>query len=258
MVVGVGLEAEIAEHAVEFGEQSHAIGVGASERDLRDRIAGHHEGEKECRDGVGEDQNAVLGDLGVGDPLHAAEDRVEEDQAHADHDPEVDVDLEETTEDHADAAHLPCDVGEGDEDGTDHRDDPRDLRVVPITHEVRDGELAELAQVGREQQGQQDVPTGPAHQVDRAVHAGEGDDAGHRDEARGAHPVGGGRHAVGQRRDALAGDVELTRRAGTGGDGDPDVEGERHTDDEKCPGLNVHHSVSSTPKRRSRRFIAMT
>ena len=157
-----------------------------------------------------------------------------------------------------DAAHLTGDVGEGDEDRADHRDDARDLRVVPIAHEVGDGELAELAQVGREQQRQQHVAAGPAHQVDRAVHAGEGDDAGHRDEARGAHPVGGGRHAVGQGRDALAGDVELTRRAGAGRDRDADVEREGHADDQKCPALNVHHSSSSTPKRRSRRFIAMT
>ena len=43
------------------------------------------------RNHVGDDQHAVLGHLGVGDPLHAAEGGVEKDQRHADDNAHVDA-----------------------------------------------------------------------------------------------------------------------------------------------------------------------
>ena len=61
---------------------------------------------------VGEDQHAVLCRLGIGDSLHSAENRVEEDDRHPDGDTDVDIHLEEAAEDDADTPHLPCDVGE--------------------------------------------------------------------------------------------------------------------------------------------------
>ena len=41
------------------------------------------QGDEDRRDRVGEDQDHVLGDLGVGDALHAAEHRIDEDDPHA-------------------------------------------------------------------------------------------------------------------------------------------------------------------------------
>jgi hypothetical protein len=53
-----------------------------------------------------------------------------------------------------------------------------------------------------------------------------GDLAGHRQEGGGAHPVGSGGHAVDDRVDAMAGDVEVIGRAGAGPEGDADVKAE--------------------------------
>src|SRR5690606_41687476 len=108
-------------------------------------------------------------------------------------------------EDDTDATHLPGDVGEGDEDHADHGDQPCGLGVIALTNEVRHGELAELAQVGRQAHGQQHITAGPAHQVDRTIVTGESDNPGHGNEGRRGHPVGTGGHAVEYRVYALAG-----------------------------------------------------
>src|SRR5690606_36727394 len=55
------------------------------------------------------------------------------------------------------------------------------LAVEAVTHEIRHGELAELAQVGSQQHGQQHVATGPAHQ-EGGVDVTDRDQAGHGDE----------------------------------------------------------------------------
>ena len=67
---------------------------------------------------AGSRPSAVLCHLRIRDPLHAAEHGVEEDDGHADADADVHVDLEESSEDDADAAHLTRDVRERDEDRT--------------------------------------------------------------------------------------------------------------------------------------------
>src|SRR5690606_28716574 len=147
----------------------------------------------------------------------------------------------------------------------DHRDQARCLAVA-VTDEVGDGVLAELAQVRREEKGEQHIPTGPSHEEDRAGVAvvGEGDDAGHRDERRGAHPVGRDRGTVGRSGDATASDVE----AGGVGDaapvGDEDVEAEGQSYEDQGPQLSRAHgwctscSYSVMPYFWSRRSISFT
>jgi len=236
---------------------SDVAGELTAEADLGDGVIRELDGDEDGRDHEGEDEDAVLSDLCVGDALHAAEYGVEEDEAHADEDAECDVDLEEAAEDEADAAHLSGDVGEADEDGADYGDDAGDAGVVAVADEIGDGELAELAEVRGEEEGEENVAAGPAHEVDGAVVAEEGDGAGHSEEGCGGHPVGAGGGAVDDWVDALAGDVELAGGAGAGPDRDADVEGEGDADDDECPGLNVHQS-SLTPKRRSSRFMSQT
>jgi hypothetical protein len=111
--------------------------------------------------------------------------------------------------DDADAVDLGDHVGEGAEDGRKHADQARQVAAEAGAEEVRNRELAELAQVGRQQQGHQAVAAGPAQHEGEAVVAGQVERAGHADEAGGRHPVGAGRHAVEQRRHAPAGDVVL-------------------------------------------------
>src|SRR5690606_37998631 len=87
---------------------------------------------------------------------------------------------------------------------------------------------------------QDHVAAGPAHQEQRAAVAHVGDQAGHGDEGRRRHPVGRGGHAVGDRVNAAAGNVELTGGTGARPDGDADVEGERGADDQIGQCLQFH------------------
>ena len=120
--------------------------------------------------------------------------------------------LEKPGKDDADAAHLAGDVSERDDDQAKHGDHARSARIVSLADEIRHRKLAELAQIRRKQERKQNITAGPAHQVHRCVIAAEGDNPRHRDKRRGAHPVGGGRHAVRDWIDVTAGDVELRSR----------------------------------------------
>ena len=241
---------------VERVEQPFAAGHIPAKAKLGHRIAGelHRDGHR--RNEEGDDEDDVLRHLGVGDALHAAEHGIDQHDGHADDDAPADVDLQEARKDDADAAHLPGHIGEADDDGAKHRRLPRPLRIVAVANEIGHGELAELAQVGRQQQGQQNEASGPAHQIDRPAIARKGDDARHADEAGRAHPVGGGGHAVGQRRHAFSGDIELTGGLGAAPNGDADVERKAQAHHDERPGLDAHSS--STPNLRSRRAICHT
>jgi hypothetical protein len=162
----------------------------------------------------------------------------QEHDRHADDDAGGDVHLKKAREHDADTAHLSSDVGEGHEQRAHHRHQPRGIAVVAVADEVGHGELAELAQVGRQQQGQQHVATGPAEQIHRAVVAHEGNQPGHGDERGRAHPVGGSSHAVGYRMHAAAGDVELLGGTDPRPDRDADVQGEGQPNDDVGPGLH--------------------
>jgi hypothetical protein len=150
VAVRVGSETKLRVEAVQPVQQVLArLEVGGAEARLRKEAPGHQQRDEDRRHQVGEDQHAVLGDLGVGDALHAPQDGVEEHEPHADHHTEADVDLEEAAEDDSHPAHLPGYVGEGHEDRAHHGHDARDLRVVAIADEVGDGVLSELSQIGR-------------------------------------------------------------------------------------------------------------
>ncbi len=240
--LGVGAETEIDQCPVELAEQrAGAVEQFTAQRQLRQGIAGRLDGDEHGRHRVGEDQHAVLGHLGIGDALHAAEHGVDEHDTHPYIKAGLDRHLEKAREHDADAAHLAGHVGERDEDQADHGDhDACQLRVVAVADELRHGELAELAQVGRQQQGQQHVAAGPAHQVHAAVVAEKADQPGHGDEGGRRHPVGRGGHAVGDRVDVLAGDVEIPGAAGARTEGNHDIEREAQADGDESEGLQAH------------------
>ena len=208
---GVGAETQVDQGAVEFVQQeTGTVKQFAAKRQLRQRVAGGTDGDKHGRYRVGEDQHAILCDLGIGNALHAAQHGIDEHDAHAYIQPGVDRYLEETGKDDTHAAHLPCDVGKRNEDQADDGDHARQLRVITVADEFRHGELAELAQVGRQQRGQQHVAAGPAHQVHATLVAHEADQAGHRYKGCGGHPVGRRGHAVRDRVNVFAGDIKFT------------------------------------------------
>ena len=79
---GVFAKTEIGHHLVQFGQQRYAIDVAAKAQ-LRDGIARELKGNENGGHRIGEDQDNILDDLGVSDALHATEDGVEKDNAHA-------------------------------------------------------------------------------------------------------------------------------------------------------------------------------
>ena len=125
--------------------------VDATEAELGHRVSRDEDRQEDRRDEVGEDQHAVLRHLRVGDPLHASEHGIEEDDRYADVDARVDVDLQEAPEDDPHATHLARYVRERDEDRAQHGYHPRYLGVVAVPHELGDRESTVLAQIRRQQ-----------------------------------------------------------------------------------------------------------
>ena len=132
------------------------------------------------------------------------------------------------------------DVRDGNDDETGHGHHPGGLGIEPFADEFRHGEFAVLAEVRREQQSEQDVAAGPAHEKHGAAVATKGNEASHGDKGGGAHPIGCGGHAVGDGAHAAAGHVKFLGGLGLAPDGNADVCGKGDANDQIRPGLDVH------------------
>ncbi len=176
---------------------------------------------------VGDDQNDVLGHLGPGDRLHAAEHRAEQHAGQAEVHSVVVVDPDESGHDEADPGHLGHQVGERADDGPDHAHDARRIAAVARAQEVRDRVGAELAEVRPQEHGEEQVAPRPAHHVPQSEEPLGRDQAGHGDERGRRHPVRAGGHAVVDGGDTAPGDVVLVGVGRAGEDADEDVDGER-------------------------------
>ena len=73
---------------------------------------------------------------------------------------------------------------------------PHRAPAVARRQEVGNRVLGEAAQIGRDQQRDQDIAAGPAHDVGQAVEALQVQHAGGAYETGGRHPIGRGGHAV--------------------------------------------------------------
>ena len=103
---GIGGKAEVLLNSIQFiqkmssfrgAEELHSIcAETAPVTKLRNRISGQHNRDKDGRDHICNNQNAILGDLCIGDAFHAAEDRVEENNTHAYYDACVNRHLQKT------------------------------------------------------------------------------------------------------------------------------------------------------------------
>ena len=183
--------------------------MSAEHAEHRDWVAGQLHGNEHGRNGVGDDQNHVLGHLGVGDALHAAEYRIGEHDGSRNPDTSGVAYFQEAGERHTSTCHLTDYISNGDEDEADDSYQASATAVEAVTDEVRHGELAELTQVGCQQHGQQHITTRPTHQVDRCSITARSDQTGHRNEGSCRHPVRRCRHAVGHGVYTTTGDVEL-------------------------------------------------
>ena len=183
---GVFAKAEVSHHRVQFGQQRNIRpGHGGTQSQLRQEITGELQRNKDRRNGVCQDQHDVLRHLGVGDAFHAAKHSIQEDDAHTHVNANITGDAEEARKCHANARHLTNDVRERCSQQAQHRHHAGTLGVKTVANELRDRELAKLAQVRCQQHGQQHVAAGPAHQEQAAAVTHVGDQAGHGDEGRG-------------------------------------------------------------------------
>ena len=179
------------------------------------------------RDQVGHDQDDVLGHLGPGDGAHATEERAHQNTAQAQKDAQLEGHAREAGGDQTDAINLRHHIGEGAQDGGKDADQPWQVAVITRAQEVGNGELPELAQVGREKQRHQAVAAGPAHDEGQPAIAGEVQGTGHADEGRRRHPVRPGGHAVVHGRDATPRHVILGRVVGSAHDADAGIQQHR-------------------------------
>ena len=100
--------------------------------------------------------------------------------------------------------------------------------------------MTEFAQVGSQEQGQQDVSARPAHEVHPAGISQRRDDPCHGNERGGAHPVRRRGHAVGRGRDALARYVKSSGVRNPASPGNDQVEPECGANKKERPGLHAH------------------
>ncbi len=251
--IRVGCKTQIRMYLIQSFQQVDAGSIiradqFASKANLGQQISGQSDTNCDCGYEKGRDQDPVLGHLRPGYSLHAAERRVDKNDRHADDDTHVDIHFQKTAEDHAHAAHLSGDIGERDKDGTDHCGHSCHVRFVAITDEIRNRVVSELSQVWGEQEGQQDKPSGPAHEIDPSRISHGRDQARHRNVRRGAHPVRCGGHSVRTGRHSLSGDVKTPGVGDTAQPGDRQIETKGEADEEVGPALYAHRA---SPRRLS-------
>ena len=156
-------------------------------------------------------------------PKHRAKEHADQ----ADEDADVEIQTDKARDDQADAGHLGDQVGERAGDRGDDADDAREIAAIAGAEKVRNRVGAELAQVGAEKDREQEIATGPTHDVGKTGESLGGKRAGHRDKRRGRHPVRTRGHAVEDSGNAATSDVVLIRVRSAGDDADDDVDAER-------------------------------
>eukprot|EP01136_Pigoraptor_vietnamica_P030245 Opistho-1_new@89256 len=210
--------------ALSWASLGDLLQLGAVD-DLRHRHARLLHRQPHHRDQVGNDQDDVLCHLRPGDGAHAAEERAHQDTAEADEHADLERQPAQARRDQSHAVDLRHHVGERAQDGGKNADESGQIAAIAFTQKIWNGELAELAQIGCEEQRHQAVAAGPAHDEGETTVAGEVQRTGHADEGRGRHPVGAGGHAVVDGWHATAGHVVFGRIGGAAHDADAGIQG---------------------------------
>ena len=170
---------------------------------------------------------------------HAAEGDVDDHQEADDHDRDPVVEAEQQLDQLAGADHLRDQV-EGDDDQRAAGRQNADRGLTEAERgDVGEGELAEVAQRLRDQEGHDRPADEKADRIDQTVIARRVDEAGNAEERGGRHVVARDRQAVLEAGDAAASGIEL--RGGLGLLGGPvgDAERQQHEGDEHRDRGNV-------------------
>ena len=122
---------------------------------------------------VGHDDDDVLGHLCPGHSPHAAQKRANQNPAQAEKDTQLERHTHEAGSDQAHPVNLGHHIGERAQDGSGHTQKPRQIAAIPFPQKIRNGELAEFAQIGRQKQGNQTKPARPPHDEGQPVVPGE-------------------------------------------------------------------------------------
>ncbi|KFB72999.1 MAG: hypothetical protein AW09_001779 [Candidatus Accumulibacter phosphatis] len=150
-----------------------------------------------------------MGHLRPGDRAHATQKGTDQDAGQTDKYSDLELQANKAAGNQPDTIDLCNHINEGRQDGRKDTDQPGQIATITSGEEVRNRILAKAAQVRRQQQGNQNVATGPAHHVGQALIPRQVERSGQTHERGRTHPVGAGGHAVEYRRHAPAGDVVL-------------------------------------------------
>ena len=200
---------------------------------LRHRVVGMLDRQPHGRDQEGDQDDDVLRHLGPGNAAHAAQERADKNTGQPQEDADRKVDAGKARGDQAHRVDLGHHVDEGDDDGRAHRQQAHrpaaPARAAAVAHGqvVGNRVLGKLAQVGRDQQRDQAIAAGPAHDVGEGVEAVHVQPPGQADEAGRRNPVGGGCHAVEQGRHAPPRDIVFGDVRGAADHADGGVQGDR-------------------------------
>jgi len=131
---------------------------------------------------VGNNQNDVLRNLRPGNRLHATQERADQNASEAQENTDFKLHTGQTGGDQTHTINLRDHIRERTDNGNHDADESGHVAAKAGAQKIRDGELAKLAQVGRQKQRNQHVATRPAHnegqttvtrEVKRTRHADE-------------------------------------------------------------------------------------
>ena len=175
-------------------------------------------------------QHQVLRHLCPGDCAHASQKGTQQHAAQTQQDADLELHPRQPRRDQSYAVDLSDHVNEG----TDHRaqrgDEARPAASEALGKEVRHRVEVHGAKPRRDEQRHQAEPSGPSEHISQAARLTGGagkalqiERARQAEKRRRAHPVCRRGHAVVERRDAAAGDIELVRIGGAAVDADHGV-----------------------------------
>ncbi len=249
---GIFGEAKIGYDLIQLGQHGYIRARRVTDKsELRDRIARDGQTDENRGNSIGKDQHNILRNLRIGDALHPAQHGIDKDYAHPDQNTKLKRNAEKARKGHADAFHLPGNIGETDHQRADHSNDPRGFGVITIANKIGHGKFPKLPQIGRKQKGQQHITACPAHQINTAAISQKGDQSRHGEKARRAHPVGGCRHAIYGGVDVVARNVKLICAARPRPDCNADIDSKGGDDPEDRPRVNDRAAHDLIPNLRS-------
>ena len=114
------------------------------------------------RNHVCNDQDEVLSHLSPSYSTHTTQERADQNTGQAHIDTHLKRQTSQSGSDQAYAEDLSYDVNEGHQNGRKHTNQTCHVAAVTRAKEVRNGELAKLTQVRRQEQGHQTVAASPA------------------------------------------------------------------------------------------------